>query len=65
MFEAWESKAKWDKHVANERQYYEEVFQARIDAEAKEAAAKAAAKKAAAKEAKAKGALLSTMHTCE
>ena len=38
MFEAWDSKAKWDEHIANQRQDYEEVFQARIDAEAKEAA---------------------------
>lgn len=70
MFEAWESKAKWDEHIANQRQDYEEVFQARIDAEAKEAAEKAAAKaaekKAAGKEAKkAKGAVFSTTHTCE
>ena len=76
MFEAWESKATWDEHVANERQDHEEVFQARIDAEAIAAAEKAsaqaadkkAAKKPAKKEAKnfkAKGAVLSTMHTCE
>ena len=63
MFEAWESKAKWDEYIANERQNDEEVLSF---IGTMFVPAKAAEKKAAGKEVKkAKGAVLSTMHTCE
>ena len=63
MFEAWESKAKWDEHIANERQNDEEVLSF---IGTMFVPAKAAEKKSAGKEGKkAKGAVFSTMHTCE